>query len=96
MGWYSSGKRMIYVKSIVAGVLAVVVAAAAVIGIFALLVGMIGGDWRSGISLNWKVGLTAVLIFGLGFAWQFRRASKPEPAPPADKKTTNSASTRRG
>jgi hypothetical protein len=87
---------MIYAKSVLAGFLAVLLAAAGVVGMFALIVTMMGGDWRSGMKLSWKVGITAALIFGLGFAWQFRRASKPAGVPAPDKKTTSSASARRG
>ncbi len=92
---------MIYLKSILTGVLAVLAAAVAVVGMFALLASMLGGDVRSGINLNWKAGLTATLIFALGFAWQFRRATKSARGrggdkKDTDKKATSSASTRRG
>jgi hypothetical protein len=92
----SSSTSMIYLKSIVVGVLAVLGAAVAVVGIFTLLAHMLGGDVRAGVNLNWKVGLTAVLIFALGFAWQFRQATRLTRGPDADKKATSSASTRRG
>ena len=87
---------MIYLKSILAGVLAVVAAAVAVVGMFALLASMLGGDVRSGLDLNWKVGLTAILIFALGFAWQFRRATKLARESDADKNAPGSSSTKRG
>lgn len=87
---------MVYLKSILAGVLVVVATGVGVVGLFAVLAKILGGDVRPGANLTWQTGVTAALIFVLGFLWQFRRMGKTPQESKADKKTSGSASTRRG
>ena len=69
---------MIYVKSIIAGAIALILA------LLSLLIGILVHDRTSEFTIGWDPrGLRSVsfwivvaLIFALGYAWEYRRLSK--------------------
>jgi hypothetical protein len=71
---------MIYVKSIVAGIAAIAVSAVVAMMIVLWPVMQMSGNWHEAISLTAlgtvTDGTAALLIFGAGFYWEFRRLSK--------------------
>ena len=69
---------MNYVKSIIAGVLALLLVAVLMTTIFLVAVsvsglGIDGVFWHLGSPFFW---LPAIIIFGAGFLWEYRRLSK--------------------
>ena len=66
---------MVYLKSIIAGVLALLFAAVLIATIFLVAVRVIGIgiDMNLGSPLFW---LPAIVVFGAGFFWEYRRLSK--------------------
>ena len=71
---------MIYLKSILAGIAAVAAFNILIMGAFFLSVVAMGGYWGFDFSLaglGTPAGaLPALLIFAMGFYWEFRRISK--------------------
>jgi hypothetical protein len=84
--------KIIYLKSVIAGLLALVLAAVVfvVIGttILASLLFVYGGvgvgigvsRWHVGSPLSW---LPAIIIFSAGFYWNYRRLAKRATTPPS-------------
>ncbi len=76
---------MIYVKSIVAGIAAVAVPATVAKVIVLWPVMQMSGNWHEAISLTAlgtvTNGIPALLIFGAGSYWEFRRLSKRQSFP---------------
>ena len=71
---------MIYLKSALAGLIAVFFVAGSVV-ICALAYSLTFGVRFVGIQVHWfKMALTVLLIFAAGFAWQFRKLSRQNPA----------------
>jgi len=74
--------KVVYVKSIVAGVLALLCAAVLVPTILIVVVVVILSPIGMGIEMpRWQLGsplfwLFAIIIFSAGFLWEFRRLSK--------------------
>lgn len=72
---------MIYVKSVLAGI-AAMIAAALVIALYLLwrmykLVMSVPDNWGGYVDLHWHtwpVFCTVLLVFAAGFWWQYRRA----------------------
>jgi len=65
---------MIYLRSILAGIVAVAVGAILTSGIALLIVTRMGGYWSWHF---WPVGGVSILFtFAAGFYWEFRRMSK--------------------
>jgi hypothetical protein len=71
---------MIYLKSILAGILAIAVSTTLILGIPFLIIRGMGGYWGFDFSLaglSTPAGaLPTLLVFAAGFYWEFRRISK--------------------
>jgi hypothetical protein len=71
---------MIYLKSVLAGIAAIVAFNVLILGVFFLSVIVLGGYWGFDFSLAGLAtpagALPMLLIFASGFYWEFRRLSK--------------------
>ena len=71
---------MIYFKSIFVGIGAVVMCTILSFALFSIALnwdappGSVVGIDPTGIARNWRYQLLALLIFGTGFYWEYRRA----------------------
>jgi hypothetical protein len=76
---------MIYVKSILAGVVALAVSTVVAMAIITWPVMQMYGSWHRAFSpasiATVADGTPALLIFGAGFYWEFRRLSKRHSSP---------------
>jgi hypothetical protein len=67
---------VIYLKSILAGTVAVAIATILLMASVALPVILIGGYWGWDFAGWARASVFALFIFGAGFYWEFRRLSK--------------------